>query len=136
MGNTQIVTILGAHKIKASYQRIRILEFLMKNRIHPTVEDIYGKLSGEIPTLSKTTVYNTLKVLVKKKIIAPVTVEENEVRYDYSEGTHLHFKCKQCGRLYDIFQKHDLLEGKEIDGHLIDEHHFYFRGRCKECRKV
>ena len=135
MKKEDIVKILENKEIQASFQRIKILEYLMKHRIHPAVDDIYKGLSSDIPTLSKTTVYNTLKVLVDKKIISIVTTEEDEARYDYSEEPHLHFKCKSCGVLYDIFHKCDILKQKEIEGHLIEEHHIYFRGLCKKCRK-
>lgn len=45
--------------IKPSLQRIAIVEYLMENRIHPTADDIYHALCIQVPTLSKTTVYNT-----------------------------------------------------------------------------
>jgi len=136
MRQEEIIKKLEDNGIQASYQRMKIFEFLVKNRIHPTVEDIYSSLSAKIPTLSKTTIYNTLKILVDKKIVSQVTVEENEVRYDYSESSHLHFKCKRCGALYDIFHKCGLLNEKEIDGHSIDEHHLYLKGLCRNCRKT
>ena len=43
-------------------QRIAIMEYLMDNPIHPSADDIYTALSPSMPTLSKTTVYNTLKL--------------------------------------------------------------------------
>ncbi|MBN1445504.1 MAG: transcriptional repressor [Candidatus Omnitrophica bacterium] len=135
MKQADIMKTLEDNGIQASYQRMKIFEYLVKNRTHPTVEDIYRYLSSRIPTLSKTTIYNTLKVFVDKKIISQVTVEEKEVRYDFSEGAHLHFKCKKCGELYDIFHKCSLLDEKEIDGHSVDEHHLYLKGLCKNCRK-
>ena len=48
--------------IRPSHQRIKVMEFLLKNKIHPTVDYIYNELHEEIPTLSKTTVYNTLNL--------------------------------------------------------------------------
>lgn len=134
MTKESIIKKMEEKEVQASYQRIKILEYLMKHRTHPTVDDIYKGLSDEIPTLSKTTVYNTLKVLVDKKIVSLVTTEEDETRYDYSEEKHLHFKCKQCGEIYDIFHQCEILKKNEIDGHLIDEHHIYFRGICRECK--
>ena len=50
---------LKSHEIKPSFQRMRIFEYLITHRNHPTVEMIYKSLVKEIPTLSKTTVYNT-----------------------------------------------------------------------------
>ena len=48
--------------IQPSYHRLKILEYLQAYRTHPTVDIIYKNLSKEIKTLSKTTVYNTLKL--------------------------------------------------------------------------
>ncbi|MCM8821143.1 MAG: transcriptional repressor [Candidatus Omnitrophica bacterium] len=135
MKKEEMVKILVDKEIPVSYHRLKILGFLMDNRIHPSVDDIYKKLLSEIPTLSKTTVYNTLKTFVDKGIISMVTTEEDEIRYDYLEEQHLHFKCKKCGTLYDIFHKCEILKQSEIDGHMIDEHHLYFRGICRKCRK-
>ena len=50
------------HNIKPSMQRIAIMEYLMEHPIHPSADDIYTALSPSMPTLSKTTVYNTLKL--------------------------------------------------------------------------
>jgi len=133
MKRESIVKLLESREIQASYHRMKILEYLVKHRTHPTVDNIYSSLAGEIPTLSRTTVYNTLKILVSKKIVSQVTVEENEARYDYSETPHLHFKCRKCGEVYDIFHQSELLERQEIDGHLIEEHHLDFKGICRGC---
>lgn len=36
--------------------------YLLKNHTHPTVDEVYVALCKVIPTLSKTTVYNTLRL--------------------------------------------------------------------------
>ena len=59
---------LREHGISPSYQRIRVFEYLISNKNHPTVDMIYKELIKEIPTLSRTTVYNTLNLLVKQKV--------------------------------------------------------------------
>jgi len=53
---------LKNHDIKPSYQRMKIFQYLLDNHVHPTVDTIYKALCPEIPTLSKTTVYNTLNL--------------------------------------------------------------------------
>ena len=85
---------LKTNGIKPSYQRIKIYEFLMNNREHPTVESIYNALNGQIPTLSKTTVYNTLKIFIDKGIAMAITIDDNEVRFDAQMDLHGHFKCE------------------------------------------
>ena len=53
---------LLSHKIKPSMQRIAIMDYLFEHKVHPTVDKIFNDLYPQIPTLSKTTVYNTLKL--------------------------------------------------------------------------
>ena len=127
----EIEKYLKDNGIKPSYQRIKILQYLMVNKNHPTVDMIYRELVNEIPTLSKTTVYNTLKLFVEKNITIIINIEDNETRYDADTSFHGHFKCKKCNRLYDIESKLPELEG--LDDFLIDEYHFYLKGICKNC---
>ena len=92
---------LKAHEIKPSYQRIKIFQYLVENKNHPTVDMIYKALCTEIPTLSKTTVYNTLNLFIEKKIVNVIVIEENETRYDSVMAVHGHFKCEKCGKIYE-----------------------------------
>lgn len=124
---------LKEHGIKPSYQRIKIYEFLFKNRIHPTVDTIYKSLNKEIPTLSKTTVYNTLDIFLKKNIVSILVIEENETRYDANLELHGHFKCELCENIYDISLGNEEFDLKGLDGFKIKEKHLYFKGICKGC---
>ena len=56
-----VIERLQSHSIKPSVQRIAIMQYLMDHHTHPTVDEIYTALAPGMPTLSKTTVYNTLK---------------------------------------------------------------------------
>lgn len=119
--------------INPSYQRLKIYEYLVNSRCHPTVEMIYNKLIKEIPTLSKTTIYNTLNLFQERGIILGLTIEENEVRYESSLSPHAHFKCKCCACIYDIPLNHPHLKEEYVDGHKIIERHLYLRGTCRNC---
>jgi Fur family peroxide stress response transcriptional regulator len=44
----------------------------------------------EIPTLSKTTLYNTLNLFTERGIINMLNLEENESRYDADISLHAH----------------------------------------------
>ncbi len=124
---------LKANGIKPSIQRIKIFQYLLDNHVHPTVDDIFQNLSHEIPTLSKTTVYNTLNIFVENHIVQEVIIEENEVRYDVITGTHGHFKCKQCGEIKDFDLDLSKLELQELGNVEIEETHFYLKGICSKC---
>ena len=118
--------------IKPSYQRIRILEYLLAHRTHPTVAEVYQGLIEEIPTLSKTTVYNTLKLLIEHQIVSEILIEEKEVLYDVADEDHGHFKCVSCGLLIDF----DLTEAPPAvpEGFIAQSVHVYYKGYCDKCR--
>jgi Fe2+ or Zn2+ uptake regulation protein len=124
---------LKTNNIKPSYQRIKIYEYLMGTTEHPTVDTIYRALLGEIPTLSKTTVYNTLNLFVDNNIALLITIEENEARYDADTSVHGHFKCDNCGAVLDFRTDLSDLLITQLEGCSVTEKHIYFRGTCGAC---
>lgn len=129
-----ILQLFSEKGIKPSLQRIRIMDFLVGNRTHPTVETIYKHLLPEIPTLSKTTVYNTLKLLAGKNLISTINIEDTETRYDADTSLHGHFKCYSCQNIYDFELASKEFETKDLGGYDISEHHIYLKGVCKTCK--
>lgn len=123
--------------IKPSYHRIMILKYLWNNKDHPTVNMIYKSLSKKIPTLSKTTVYNTVTLFQKKRIITSLPGNENELRYDFNTDMHVHFKCIKCDRIYDIevSKNFSLIDKKELEGHMILDYQICLKGICQYCKK-
>lgn len=121
--------------ISPSFHRIKIYQYLLDNRVHPTVEHIFNDMQEEIPTLSKTTIYNTLRTLVQNGLVMPVTIEDNEVRYDADVSFHGHFKCTICNMIYDVEIDESLNSSfQSMDGHVISDTQIYMKGTCKHCR--
>lgn len=127
--------ILRDKKISPSIQRIKILEFLDKHRSHPTVDEIFTSLIPVIPTLSKMTIYNTLKIFSAKGLIKSIPNSENVGHYDYNISPHSHFKCRKCKKVFDIDVDLGVSIGKEIDGYKIEEYNLILEGTCKECNE-
>lgn len=100
---------------------------------HPTVDVIYKNLVGEIPTLSKTTVYNTLKLFIDKGITSTVTIEDNEVRYDAVIDAHGHFKCNSCGTIFDIKYDFKDVAMNELIDFEVKEIQVHVKGKCNQC---
>lgn len=119
--------------IKPTFQRIKILEYLDKHDTHPTVDMIYASLFKKVPTLSKTTVYNTLDVLRKHGLVSVLTITESELRYEYYHKSHHHFLCRSCGQIIDLDVNCSYERTMEAEGHKIEEIHGYFKGICKSC---
>ena len=105
----------------------------MNKKEHPTVDTIYKSLVTDIPTLSKTTVYNTLNLFVENNIALLITIEENETRYDADVSVHGHFKCEKCGRVADFSLELGEMALEELSGFQINQKHVYFKGICDRC---
>lgn len=120
--------------IKPSVQRIKILDYLIEHRCHPTVDQIFTEVHKEIPTLSKATVYNTLHQFVNANMLRVITIEENETRYEIDLRDHGHFHCKECGLVYDFdIDIEALVPDDELDGYEVTEKNVYYYGICPRC---
>jgi len=129
------VTLLKENKIKITPQRLEILNYLDEHKTHPTVEEIYLNLKEKNPSLSKTTVYNSVEILNKYGLVHSITISGSEHRYDFKHGMHHHFLCKKCGEITDIDVACPNLDKMLDCGHEVQEVHGYFKGICKNCLK-
>lgn len=122
--------------IRPSIQRLAIIDYLNTHYTHPTVEDVYQGLYKEIPTLSRTTVYNTLRMFSEHNVAQMITIDDHHVCYDGNVKPHVHFYCKYCGRVVDMFDQPTpmITKGMEMEGNIINEAQLYYKGICSECR--
>jgi Fe2+ or Zn2+ uptake regulation protein len=132
MDNTSIY--LSGFGIRPSVQRIAIMRYLLKNNTHPTADDVFDALRKQIPTLSKTTVYNTLKLFVDNGAALYVGIDEKNARFDGVIEPHTHFRCKSCGCIIDLKMNYEDILPKEFKGD-IDEFYFYLKGLCENCKQ-
>lgn len=116
-----------------SLQRIRILEYLYAHEGHFTAEEIYEALVGEMPTLSKATVYNTLNIYAEAGLVRVLSLDEHEQRFDIKTHTHGHFKCRSCGTIINFPIDIDSLHIKTLDAFQVNEKNIYFYGLCPNC---
>ncbi|MCX7716622.1 MAG: transcriptional repressor [Endomicrobia bacterium] len=127
----EILTSIG---LKPTIQRIKIYNYLITHKTHPDVENIYKELKKEIPTISKTTIYNTLKEFVQKGLIIEIPTEY-KLCFDADIHPHSHFICSVCGKIYDLNIEFSFVRRKIIKGHLIKKFCGIFKGICFTCRK-
>ena len=120
--------------IKPSYQRVKILEYLMQEKTHPTADQMYHQLKSRIPTLSKATVYNTLHAFAKHGLIRAVTTNQLGTRYDFVTNNHGHFLCLECDRIFD-FPKEAICQNSELEGFTIYSEEVVLKGICRDCAK-
>lgn len=129
---------LQRHGIKPSPQRIAVMDYLLSSRVHPTADEIYMALSPTMPTLSKTTVYNTLKLLVEQGAVLNLGIDERNARYDGDTTPHAHFRCLKCGTVIDLYPHQveglELVNHKQLGNLRIAETRLYYMGYCEHCQ--
>lgn len=133
---TSIQDILKNEGIRPLDKRIMIYEYLVKRKNHPTVDMIYNDLKSSSPSLSKTTVYNTINLLLEKRLIQALTIEGNELRYDADTSFHGHFKCSKCGEVYDFELKSSQLPKLPLAGFTTQHAQYQVEGICQSCNAI
>ena len=135
------MTYMQAHRylmqfsIRPSVQRTAVMEYLMNHRTHPTVDEIFVALSPSIPTLSKTTVYNTLNLFIEKGAVQMLTIDEKNTRYDADMSKHAHFFCNSCGKVYDIMNFKPEAYEVPVELHFtVESVQLSVYGICKSCQ--
>lgn len=123
--------ILQNHGIRPSLTRVMIYDYLREHRTHPTADEIYLALSPSAPTLSKTTVYNTTKLLSSQGVIKTITIEEQQARFDACTDIHGHFLCKGCGKVFDFDTESPKMSLPK--GFITNVTEIYCTGKCNEC---
>ena len=129
---------LQDYGVKLSLQRMAIMEYLLLNATHPTVDMIFNDLHPNIPTLSKTTVYNTVKLLAEQGAILSINIDEKNQRYDGDISQHAHFRCKACDGIFDIPIVNIQVSHSEEDTDCFEiaETQLYYKGFCKKCKQT
>ncbi|MDD3959011.1 MAG: Fur family transcriptional regulator [Oscillospiraceae bacterium] len=127
-----IVELFGKKNIRLTPQRIGVYRYLIENKNHPTVDTVYSFLKKENPSLSKTTIYNTVDTLEAAGLLRMVRASEGEVRLDAVMECHGHFVCEECGEIIDFS-----LDGCRLPDRLnqfqINNYEVRAFGVCPQC---
>jgi len=139
MNDTAYADRITEKGIRPSVQRVAIYKFVCEHKIHPTVDTVYTALSPKYPTLSRTTVYNTLHLFSEQNLVQTIKIEDDELRYDADMTPHLHFKCVKCGKVIDIFDTETISSFNEKCLTIVPKEYGVFRiqtniwGLCPDC---
>jgi len=139
MDERRLIEQLRKCHLRATGQRLAIMQTLLETRSHPSAEDIYQKLKRSHPTLSLSTVYKTLQVMADMGALLTIEAGAGSQRFDVFTHPHHHAICTQCGKVFDVdfnrfpvdMDKRDVLDGFEVQGVKIT-----FSGSCQVCKSI
>lgn len=127
--------LLQERSIRPSAQRLLVFNYLLGVKSHPSVDTIYQALHPENPSLSRTTVYNTLELLVEHGLAISLDFGEGFLRYDGDVKPHSHFKCDACGTVIDMEGAPAGCEKMLPAGCSLSGVALYLFGLCQACNK-
>jgi Fe2+ or Zn2+ uptake regulation protein len=118
-------------------QRAAVYRHLMQTDAHPTADDVFTAVRGELPDISLATVYKSLETLVSCGLAIKLTYGDASARYDGRTDLHHHARCTRCGAVIDVPGRIDTraLETLEpLAGFEVEGFRFELIGHCKGCR--
>lgn len=98
----EVVSLLQAHGITPTQQRVEIAQVLFAKPQHLSAEQVLAMVNQEHTLVSKATVYNTLGLFARKGLIREIIVDPTRVFYDPTTSEHHHFYNVDSGTLMDI----------------------------------
>jgi len=101
MNRERIAARLHEHGIKPTYQRVEIARVLFSRGEHLSADEVLHCLDAEHREASRATIYNTLKLFVKQKLVGEVVIDGTHF-YDPNSSDHHHFYDVVTGRLTDF----------------------------------
>lgn len=126
---------LAARGFRSTPQREHVYRVLLRERDHPTAEQVFMRAKQIRPEISMATVYNCLDALVTCRLVREVNVNRTAMRYCPNMQDHHHFYCDQCGSVFDldpVLNGHEaglkLPKGFEVTRYEISVH-----GVCVRC---
>ena len=93
---------LEAHGMRRTPQRAAVYRFLRETAQHPTAEEVFIGVRGEIPDISLATVYKALETLSACGLATRLAFGEEAARFDARTDDHWHARCLGCGRVFDV----------------------------------
>ena len=131
----------AAHResgLPVTTQRQAVFEAILGRTDHPTAEQLYRVVRGDLPQISRMTVHRILGNFVSLGLVAKTCHPGSAARFDPKLRQHHHLVCLDCGRIIDVEEPRlnhipwPKVNPREFQ---TENYHVHFRGRCARCQK-
>jgi Fur family peroxide stress response transcriptional regulator len=134
-----LTTTLKQAGLRLTPQRIAICRLLGESHTHPTADSIYLEVHTQYPSLSRMTVYNTLRALVDLGAVNALgSAGDDAIHYDGNTDPHINVACISCHRIEDVPARQvvdlNALVARETGFKLLGARVLYY-GFCPACQK-
>ena len=126
-------------KSRKTKQQDIILQVIKNDKSHPTIYEIYQKVSEINPKIGQATIYRNINKLVENGEVIRISSSDNMYHYDGECNTHEHFICQKCHRIIDLYENDYQEKVEKIEKKYsikIEQTTMIYKGICKDCRKM
>ena len=104
---TVLKNILKNEGLRFTKQRQAIWDEIKGSKKHQDVDNIYFNLQKRGIAVSRATVYRTLEVLVKNKLVGKMDVGDGRSRYELklNQKHHDHMICLETGDIIEFYNQ-------------------------------
>ena len=128
--------------LPVTHQREAVAEVVFATQEHLSVDDLEGRLRERGERIGKATVYRTLDLLVRSRLVEEHDFGEGFKRYEHRlsrQPVHEHLVCLECGKVIE-FQSPEIV-GVETrvrteHGFVPVRHRLEVFGLCRECHEA
>jgi len=137
----EILKGLRTQGFRLTQSRMKIVHFILEQKGHWTIQDLAERARKRMPRISIATLYRTVALLHKQKLLTENLFGDSASRYEVAPlHHHDHLRCMDCGEIFEF--ENDRIEklqdqvAKSMGFDLVD-HRMELYGRCqiKNCRR-
>jgi Fur family transcriptional regulator, ferric uptake regulator len=92
------------HGLRCTSERIAVLQEIYRSNTHLDADELFVKLKNRGVGISRATVYHTLDLLMKFRLVSRTDLGHKHTHYEKAYGVenHLHMICNECGNVIEI----------------------------------
>jgi Fur family ferric uptake transcriptional regulator len=98
-------------------------------------EETLNYAQEQVEGISIATIYRNISSLVEENWLTPVAIPGESFRYEVAgKGHHHHFRCNDCGKVYEMPGEAVTTKPKLPRGFRATRHEVFLFGTCPHCK--
>ncbi|MBR4829162.1 MAG: transcriptional repressor [Muribaculaceae bacterium] len=128
---------LDAHGLRRTTERYAILNHIMSINGHFTIEELQKMIDGDGFRVSRSTVYNTVELLMEAKMLRRHVFEGMQAQYERITLPHTHLICTVCGKVKEVRDPNfaAFMNARRFNAFTADHYSLYVYGMCSTCAR-
>lgn len=128
---------LDAHGMRKTTERYAILKRILEINGHFTIEELRQIIDSDGFRVSRSTVYNTVELLMDAKMLRRHVFEGMQAQYERITLPHTHLICTNCGKVKEVRDTNfaAFMNARRFNAFNTDHYSLYVYGTCSTCAR-